>query len=112
MTPPIYKLDMKIVGVLLAREAATACQFGHTQVRSTSRSYGGTPTAESQFVRDILTRPTDEVALRWWGSELEACAYICGVVAGDPDPLLDQSVTDGNGTAWDAGGLDAATPAG
>lgn len=97
---PIYALDMRLVGVLLARAAATSAQLGHAQPRDTSRSYGRAPSPEAQFVRDVLTRSTAEIARRWWGSEFDAWAYICGVVAGEPDPLLD------------AGGLDAATPAG
>lgn len=71
---PIHQLDRAKVGECLINAMATAAQLGHKSPRSTMKDYGGPDhllSPEAQFVRDALSLGTEEIARRWFGTDME-----------------------------------------
>lgn len=77
MNPRVYDLDMEQVGWALVNALATSATLRHQHVADSLRDYVNRDEVppEAQFVWDMFTHDTNDVATRWFGSPLDASAY-------------------------------------
>lgn len=75
---PVYKLNFAAVGYSLIEAVAKSAMFGHSKPAETMNPYAmhdEVMSPEYQFVRDVLTMSTQELASKWWGGEFEATLH-------------------------------------
>jgi hypothetical protein len=75
---PLADLDLCNVGRVRVNLLATSAALGHERVRGTLVPYAKREalSREGQIVYDVVAGRTPESAQRWFGSELDASAWI------------------------------------
>lgn len=66
LTEPDISRFAEAVGRLLLRLPVVSGVAGHRWVQGTLRDYLRSTEPESEFVRDLITRPVPEVLLKWY----------------------------------------------
>jgi len=81
-----FDLNPQRIGQILLRVVPASAAMGHSTPRSTMQNYSPRTGPEMEFVRDMLTLPTDELAERWYGGVDSASRLACEGRPGLPDP--------------------------
>lgn len=66
---PLSNLDLEDVAAALIMLVPTCLTLGHESIQSTLGYVHGEPGGTAAFIKDLLTLPPGEVAVKWYGGE-------------------------------------------
>ena len=79
--PPVTELDWKRVGEVLTKLPTVAAYLRHASLQGTLEYVWPTSDGrETEFVRDILTKPLDDVLDKWYGGRFNASGLAAGIM--------------------------------
>lgn len=74
----INELDVMKLGEVLLNAAPASCLADHKWLKSTLKDYvlPSSDQLEVEFVKDLFTLPSEEIAEKWYGGKQNAIAYV------------------------------------